>query len=492
MNSGMGIIISIVLLVYAFLTKFRVLFEASKRQKDLQKELDNKTLLDCSLDSSILVKLNEIRKKHENGIPLMSELDEILNPEDVVNTPNLDVVTIMRSAPSIFVGLGVFGTFLGLSFGLLGLDLVGSKAIEEGIPNLLGNTGTAFITSVVGMFLSLLYGWLSERLFNRINSTYHILITICEKEQMVGIWDRNEGRSLRIGEFYSKMLESSYEMQMKIDGLAEQVSEKVGTIIADQMEAYQGKLVNTFQGGLGEAAKRGAQSARETFEDLIANMVAVTGEVKNTMSDLTSGMSTNIQSLDTLMTKIESAVSAFDAQVNSVDSTLENLGLIDKSFENTISILSSTSNSLIDAISHNKNATSQFIENWEETNNQLGNLNKDYKVIYQNMSDSGKEIGKILDNASKNIGIYHKDISSTTIAQLKEYHDAISNFSGRLSDAANDLQSAVENNPISQSANEIKLALDQMASSIREMSKQAREAMNLTRNSVLIKTEENV
>lgn len=61
---------------------------------------------------------------------------------------------ILDSIPAVFSTLGVFGTFLGIAAGLEKFDV---DDIESSIPTLLDGLKTAFWTSIIGIFLGLLF-----------------------------------------------------------------------------------------------------------------------------------------------------------------------------------------------------------------------------------------------------------------------------------------------------------------------------------------------
>jgi biopolymer transport protein ExbB/TolQ len=61
---------------------------------------------------------------------------------------------------SILVSTGVLGTFIGILIGLLGFD---SNSVADSVPKLLDGLKTAFITSIVGMFLAILLSIIQKR-----------------------------------------------------------------------------------------------------------------------------------------------------------------------------------------------------------------------------------------------------------------------------------------------------------------------------------------
>lgn len=72
----------------------------------------------------------------------------------------------VSSAPGLISGLGVLGTFIGLTISVMFFDNKTSEAIMKSIQTLLGGMGTAFFTSVFGMSLSSLYIWQQKKIYN--------------------------------------------------------------------------------------------------------------------------------------------------------------------------------------------------------------------------------------------------------------------------------------------------------------------------------------
>lgn len=82
---------------------------------------------------------------------------------------------MINIASSSLVGLGLFGTFLGLTFGIWGINNSDVGGIQESIDSLIGGTKTAFITSLVGMFFSLIYTHSEKIIKQNFNNSLHIL-----------------------------------------------------------------------------------------------------------------------------------------------------------------------------------------------------------------------------------------------------------------------------------------------------------------------------
>jgi len=72
---------------------------------------------------------------------------------------------VYESIPTVFTTLGVLGTFVGIYFGLQKFDV---NKITESIPPLLDGMKTAFSTSILGIFLSLIFGKASQIVIHRV------------------------------------------------------------------------------------------------------------------------------------------------------------------------------------------------------------------------------------------------------------------------------------------------------------------------------------
>ena len=66
----------------------------------------------------------------------------------------------------IFTGLGILGTFSGLTYGLRGIDMTSGDidALKGGIAKLLSGVESAFVTSLVGIFCAIVYSFIHHLL----------------------------------------------------------------------------------------------------------------------------------------------------------------------------------------------------------------------------------------------------------------------------------------------------------------------------------------
>jgi hypothetical protein len=83
---------------------------------------------------------------------------------------------LINAVPALLVGLGILGTFIGLTYGISNFQTNSTEEIKLSIETLLSGMGTAFVTSIHGMFFSLLFTFIEK---TRINSLHHAMHRLC-------------------------------------------------------------------------------------------------------------------------------------------------------------------------------------------------------------------------------------------------------------------------------------------------------------------------
>lgn len=81
--------------------------------------------------------------------------------ENYFNEPNILYSSLnlraVNNVSNTLIGLGILGTFVGLTYGIADSNFETTEAIKMSINNLLSGMGTAFVSSIWGMGLSLIF-----------------------------------------------------------------------------------------------------------------------------------------------------------------------------------------------------------------------------------------------------------------------------------------------------------------------------------------------
>ncbi len=126
--------------------------------------------LEQAYESSIKIRINGHLKSNIPASEFFSEFT--VCKACGINTKIID------AGSGTLVGLGLLGTFLGLTFGIQNFDNSTTAQIQHSIQVLLSGMGTAFLTSLIGMGASLIYTIIEKQLRNALSK---ILFDFCEK-----------------------------------------------------------------------------------------------------------------------------------------------------------------------------------------------------------------------------------------------------------------------------------------------------------------------
>ncbi|MBU0994337.1 MAG: hypothetical protein KJ737_17740 [Proteobacteria bacterium] len=115
----------------------------------------------------------DLRTDNEEKASMPVKLKEFLTPDTVIEAVGFQRVA--DALPGIFVAMGIFGTFYGLVLGLKGLDIEHIEQLQHGIGQLINGLSFAFLTSLAGIFLSVVFSLIHRFEINRIEKNVLVL-----------------------------------------------------------------------------------------------------------------------------------------------------------------------------------------------------------------------------------------------------------------------------------------------------------------------------
>ena len=211
-----------------------------------------------------------------------------------------------------FTGLGILGTFLGLTIGLYGIDMTSSdvEVLKAGIAELLSGVQLAFITSLFGIFFAVIYGvfhnYNLKRLRNNINSLA-LQIEEMFPRRTIEEWLHQNNEEARqqtnalknIGEDVAQAIYEGFDEHINngISELSRQIEEKISPLFEKIYEAID-KLNDGGASAVGEIMAERTGSQMEKFS---ASLEQFTSNIQQSMlssQQLTTEMNRNV--LETL------------------------------------------------------------------------------------------------------------------------------------------------------------------------------------------------
>lgn len=137
----------------------------------LVKLVESENILDSIKKSKIAVLGEKYEKsiniETKNGKKSNIPASEFIYDNSVCKCNKLNL-RMLDTASGTLVGLGLLGTFLGLTLGIRGFDSSNTDRINESIQVLLNGMGTAFLTSLLGMTFSIIFTFIDKSLRHRL------------------------------------------------------------------------------------------------------------------------------------------------------------------------------------------------------------------------------------------------------------------------------------------------------------------------------------
>ena len=467
-------IIAIVFLLFVFeLTK---LYNANKLIKN---RLGNEDLL-SSFAGSKLEQLcetyrNTINIKTQNGDKSNIPSSSVLNDITVAKVHKLNL-RMLDTASGTLVGLGLLGTFLGLTWGVKGIDISTSENIQDGIQNLLGGMGTAFLTSLVGMSCSLIYTALDKTLRNKLNRNlttltesldekYYIddieLQKLNQKQLLNTLYNslksdmEQQSRSLiteiasklsysndsgenitvanAIREILSENTEQSKALKSFSTDLALELNNGFDEILSRQMQQKILPLMESVDATTKSVIEHIDQMASTVASPASGMMESVVDELKKSMSAIVDEFKTNLSGsttsqLETLALQLGSAsqtMSDFPKNMENISNTLQ---VTIEEVKNAIAEISKTS------ATANSTAMQQMQEQIAFATGSISNAITEVKEVMSGLTQSSQEqsnqmVAKLAD-ATEKMGAFLDNtivsLSSSVQNSMKSITDDVS------------------------------------------------------------------
>ena len=290
-----AIIILLFVLFGYYIQKVR---QISKCNKELRKALntnDPLSFIQTNLPTEkFLAKNYEISKSLtlDSGEQKTTEFaEDYFNLANILSIRHINRQA-MSAAAGILVGIGVLGTFIGLTIGIAGIDL---ENLKPGIRTLLGGMQTAFLTSVVGMILSSFYTFLEKDALNRLTRT---CVKLCEKLDNLYFISELEKQQILTNRQNKLFLEQVAIIVHDIKSVDDDANElTIGNMLRDikQSNEYQIDVLNAMAenicNGLGEKFKELADAIQNPATNMANGIVE---ELKAAIKQMADSVETTV------------------------------------------------------------------------------------------------------------------------------------------------------------------------------------------------------
>ncbi len=449
-----AIFVIVLLIVFAFFLSISFIALA----KSIRQTSWLITLVKGESSSTVLTKRHEYLEKAEKvnfqAGHLWSEFDETLIEVEVDGKTNLyntidshhffnssTLATgitesrMLAAVPGFLTALGVIGTFIGLQLGLSQLNIGADaevKEMMEGVGGVINGAKIAFMTSVWGVALSVLFNFIEKgleqvarrkirQLQTIIDDLFPRLSAECQLQRIADDGEQSreslQGLAEKIGD---KMQETLLEATT---GMQEAISASLLEILTPVLDSVKGGSESTMDGLIKEFLDKFGEQGSQQRDSMNKASESVTGAVK----DLSDSMTTFITDLKASQDMSE------DREKELIQSISSQVGHLVEQNEEQSKILTTFVKDQLDGLTdkfdkREQAATAQSAEVRTSTDALLERLEK-------GMNSHFDQSRMLIDQAE------HLQLSLTeTVAASKESNSALKSSSNELNMASKEMK----------------------------------------------------
>jgi hypothetical protein len=351
---------------------------------------------------------------------------------------------MLDTAAGTLVGLGLLGTFLGLTLGIKGFDSSNTERINESIQGLLAGMGTAFLTSLLGMTFSILFTAADKALRHRLYKDVKELTDKLDSEYYIDdLVLANINQQNIVNQLYKALKNDLQQQALEIANKltytnAEGQNVTIGNAIREILteNTKQSKALMSFSTDLAMELNQGFDEtlSRQMQQKIVPLMESVDATTKavvehiDKMADTVSSPATDMMQnvVDELKQSMQSLLNEFSTGLSgAATSELENLAMqlgtatqamadFPKNMENISATLQVTIEEVKHAISEisntsanaNSTAMQQMQEQITYATGAISNAITEVKEVMSGISQSSQEqsnqmVSKLADAAEK-------------------------------------------------------------------------------------------
>ncbi len=431
----------IVFLVYANITiRFYALSKIEKELKNARKfivseyERNKKYLWNEVKDRRDFFQYTLLKRQFNSYREEMERLerssgeDYHCDIENYINTELIDDVVhknMFNLVPGAMTGLGILGTFVGLSFGLQSFNTGTSEAIMESITPLMEGIKTAFHTSIYGMVFSLTFSYFyrgrMEVAYKSVNEFLECFRNyVCPDVMNDGfgkLLSYQRSQDTVLNKFSSDFQAFKDESQSVVNELIIPQFERMTLVMeqfvqtsSDRQVEGMNELVNNFVSQMNSSLGEGFNSLGQVLKETCENQKSNDQYMKNILLEIKT-MTDNVHHENELSSKIVEDISSYIASIEEVQKSIrEGYESLQTQIENSI-LIQKNQEEYLGRLANYQKEISQSAE-------ELNKKNAEYtETLKKSVLEVAEKVDGVLSNIESKVVLWSQDFSEKTMQQ---------------------------------------------------------------------------
>ncbi len=364
--------------------------------------------------------------------------------------------SLFNSGSSFLLSIGLLGTFFGLFYGLIQLNLDNADTLQDSMRILINASGAKFSSSIWGLGLATLYSFLEKGILNRtsksiadiqfiLNDRFPLLIAEQLHQSSLDVQNISKETQHSILDVQNISKETQYsildvnkrilQIQQDSYGILNTLSYDIGMAVGSQISST---IIEGMKGAMQELVDNVGGSKEDTLHHALTELKSGVGgdfsqkleKVLSTfMDEIKKSTGSDVENLQTQIESISGLVSTLTTQISTQTTKLDNFI---KLLDGKIQTITDNTQASKDAISEAAVNAGQTVANAAEP---IVHIVGDFKEFADKLS-SIKEQVESFERSTLSL----KTASANTVESTNKFDTSI----GILNSASSTMQSAAE------------------------------------------------
>lgn len=354
---------------------------------------------------------------------------------------------IQKFLPSALTALGVLGTFVGLVAGLWGLDLgsdADSTELRSGVGDLISGASLAFVTSILGVSLSLAANMWGNHVANQVSQDVkkiqeridHLFSRHTAERSLIEIERNSVDSNTALQELHEKI---GVELQRAVTGLSQDMQAAVTAALESSVTPAMAQISESASKQSSEVFEHLVGKFASSFEDIGNRQAQQMGEAATSVGESLGAMSGEFSTMmERLSSKVDGIMEKTGEQSEAAQKRLEELMLAMSQqrthTEEVVAMLAET----VDAAGLTMKTSSQHLQS----------ASRDLEKSANAFTDASSTIGErtmasaeLLDSSTEKL-VQTVDRQQGIADTFAQHHEQLERLHGHLQEAGQSLTEA--------------------------------------------------
>ena len=395
--------------------------------------------------------MNRLEKTTKGGYKC--SIETYVNRDIIDLTINKNMMSLI---PGVMTGLGILGTFIGLSLGLENFNTGSATEISESIAPLMNGIKVAFHTSIYGMILSLFFNWAYKKMLRNAYESIEDFLDVFNEYVYPDTENDYHNQILTslpvtIGEKISELLEPQFEkMAVTLEEFTKHILDNqvagVGEIVDHFIGEMNSSLGNNFV-HLGEVLDKTCE-VQEQNNEYMQSVLEKIGGMTSNIVEINRLSESTITSMSTYVDKIENLQQMLSSNYEHLSHQLEQHQIKEEHMQRYIDSLVTYEAKLTETSDTTMDCLQQYVD-------QINQIQDEFiKSMSDNLTGMRKTeeifIGQMVESSNAHIKNMEEQLKSSydnTMTILGDLNkNVLEDISTVASNTVNDISLVSQNN----------------------------------------------